>query len=56
MIGFRCPTYVTDINLTSYHLYFLTESQVAVRHVLEFKVEDAVFSVNYNPEFFIILP
>jgi acetolactate decarboxylase len=39
-----------------YHLHFLTDSRDAGGHVLEFEVEDAVFSVDYTPEFFMILP
>lgn len=56
MVGFRCPAYVTDINVPGYHLHFLTDSRDAGGHVLEFEVEDAVFSVDYTPEFFMILP
>jgi acetolactate decarboxylase len=56
MVGFRCPDYVSGINVPGYHLHFLTESRDAGGHVLEFRVEEAVAFVDDTPEFLMALP
>ena len=38
MVGFRCPPYVTGINVPGYHLHFLTDDRTAGGHLLEFTV------------------
>ena len=56
MVGFRCPEFVTDINVPGYHLHFLTGNRDAGGHVLDFVVEDAVVSVDHTSDFYMILP
>jgi acetolactate decarboxylase len=56
MIGFRCPPYVTAINVPGYHLHFITEKQDAGGHVLEFEVYDASIRIDDTSELLIILP
>lgn len=56
IVGFRCPAYVSGVNVPGYHLHFLTKSKDVGGHVLEFKVEEAVASVDYTSEFLMILP
>jgi acetolactate decarboxylase len=56
VVGFRCPAYVAGINVSGYHLHFLTEGNDAGGHVLEFQVADAVAYVDYTSEFLMILP
>jgi len=55
IVGFRCPAYVSGVNVPGYHLHFLTKSKDVGGHVLEFKVEEAVASVDYTSEFLMIL-
>ena len=54
--GFRCPDYVSGVNVPGYHLHFLTRDNDAGGHVLEFEVKQAVAAVDYTSEFFMILP
>ena len=54
--GFRCPAYVSGVNVVGYHLHFLTETKDAGGHILEFVVDNAVVSVDYTSEFLMILP
>ena len=56
MVGFRCPPYVTGVNMPGCHLHFLTKSRDAGGHVLEFKVQQAVISLDYTSDFLMILP
>jgi len=56
MVGFRCPPYVSGVNMPGYHLHFLTKNRDAGGHVLEFKVQQAVVTVDYTSGFLMILP
>jgi len=56
VVGFRCPPYVAGVNISGYHLHFLTEDNNAGGHVLEFQVAEAVAYVDYTAEFLMILP
>ena len=56
IVGFRCPGYVSGLNVPGYHLHFLTKDEDAGGHVLEFEVKQAVASVDYTSEFLMILP
>ena len=56
IVGFRCPSYASGINVPGYHLHFLTEDKDAGGHVLEFRVGEAVAFIDYTSEFLMILP
>jgi acetolactate decarboxylase len=56
IVGFRCPGYVSGVNVPGYHLHFLTKDEDAGGHVLEFEVKQAVAFVDYTSEFLMILP
>ena len=56
IVGFWCPQYVNGVNVPGYHLHFLTADGKAGGHVLDFTIDQAVVSVDYTPEFLMILP
>jgi len=56
IVGFRCPVYVAGVNVPGYHLHFLTRSKDSGGHVLEFKIGEAVASIDYTSEFLMMLP
>ncbi len=56
IVGFRCPSYVKGINVSGYHLHFLTADRKAGGHVLDFKVEKATMELDETREFLLILP
>lgn len=56
VVGFQCPAYVAGVNIPGYHLHFLTETNNAGGHVLEFQVADTVAYVDYTSDFLMILP
>ena len=56
MVGFRCPAYVSSLNVPGYHLHFLTADCKAGGHVLEFTVNDAVVSIDETSNFLMFLP
>jgi acetolactate decarboxylase len=56
IIGFRCPPYVTGVNVPGYHLHFLTKNKDAGGHVLELTVLEAKASIDDTSAFFMHLP
>jgi acetolactate decarboxylase len=56
IIGFRCPPYVTGVNLPGYHLHFLTEDKDAGGHLLELTVGEATAFIDDTPAFLMSLP
>jgi acetolactate decarboxylase len=56
IVGFLCPPYVSGLNVPGYHLHFLNSDKNAGGHVLEFTVKQAVISIDYTPDFLLILP
>ncbi|RJQ39597.1 MAG: acetolactate decarboxylase [Dehalococcoidia bacterium] len=54
--GFRCPPFAVGVNMPGYHLHFLTDSRDAGGHILDFKVQQAVVSIDRTPDFFMVLP
>jgi acetolactate decarboxylase len=56
IIGFRCPPYAAGVNVTGYHLHFLTADKDAGGHVLDFTVKQATFYLDETPIFMMILP
>jgi acetolactate decarboxylase len=56
IVGFRCPPYVSGINVPGYHLHFLTKDRAAGGHVLDFIVGDASMYIDDTSEFTMSLP
>ena len=56
MVGFRCPSYVDKINVPGYHLHFISSNKEVGGHVLDFRVQEAVATIDYTSQFLLILP
>ncbi len=56
LVGFRCPDYVSGINVAGYHMHFLTEDRTAGGHVLDFTIADAGVLVDTSTSFQMLLP
>jgi len=56
VVGFRCPDYVSGVNLPGYHFHFLTEDKKAGGHVLEISVKSARAAIDDSAELFLDLP
>ncbi|MFH2044425.1 MAG: acetolactate decarboxylase [Pseudomonadota bacterium] len=56
IVGFRCPSYVKNINVPGYHLHFITEDCKAGGHVLDFVVDKAVLEIDETSGFSLLLP
>jgi acetolactate decarboxylase len=56
IVGFRCPEYVSGVNVPGYHLHFITSDFKAGGHILDLVVGNATATLDYTPEFLMILP
>lgn len=56
LVGFRCPAYITGINVPGYHLHFLTQDEKGGGHVLDFKLKKASAALDYTLSFLMLLP
>ena len=56
IVGFRCPAYVKGINVTGYHLHFLSDDLTQGGHILSFTADNGKISIDTYNKFFLILP
>lgn len=56
VVGFRCPLYVTGINVPGYHLHFIREDRKAGGHVLECRLENVRVEIDHTLQFHMVLP
>jgi acetolactate decarboxylase len=56
IVGFYCPAYASGINVTGFHLHFLTNNRTAGGHILAFQIKNATLEIGYLPDFRLILP
>lgn len=56
VVGFRCPAYVSGLNVPGYHLHFLTADRSAGGHVLELETKQANLEMDYTSGFSMLLP
>jgi len=56
VVGFRSPSYVKGLNVTGYHLHFLTEDNKAGGHILDFKTGNITLEIDTKSNFFMTLP
>jgi acetolactate decarboxylase len=56
IVGFRCPYYVTGVNVPGYHMHFLTADRKRGGHLLDCTVKSALVTVDVTPEFELSLP
>jgi acetolactate decarboxylase len=56
IVGFRCPAYMSGVNVPGYHMHFLTGDKLAGGHLLDFKLKNAAIKVDNLYEFEMDLP
>ena len=56
IVGFKCPEYVKDINVTEYHLHFISKDKHSGGHVLDLEIENGNVEVDYINQFSVFLP
>lgn len=56
VIGVRCPAFMKGLNVSGWHLHFLTKDRKAGGHVLDISVSHAVVKVDTTRNFYMVLP
>lgn len=56
LVGFRCPSYVEQVNVPGYHFHFLTADRKAGGHVLELRFKGLDARVDKSSELSLVLP
>jgi len=56
IVGFWSPAYANGVIPPGYHLHFLNEDRTAGGHVLDFSLKNASITLDYTPEFLMVLP
>ncbi len=56
IVGFRCPDYVSGVNVPGYHLHFLTSDLKAGGHILDLITDNATAVLDFTPNFMMMLP
>ncbi len=54
-VGFRLPSYMDEINVSGYHLHFITDDENSGGHVLECIVRNATIEIDYIYEYDLVL-
>jgi acetolactate decarboxylase len=56
IVGFRCPNYVKGINVSGYHLHFISADRTRGGHILGFELEQGKCQIDTINQFFLRLP
>ncbi|MGE5365249.1 MAG: acetolactate decarboxylase [Bacteroidota bacterium] len=56
VLGFRCPPFVSGINVPGYHLHFLKSDRSGGGHVLDFITGNVKVEIQYISSFSLLLP
>jgi acetolactate decarboxylase len=56
VVGFRLPVFLKGINVTGYHLHFISDDNKQGGHVLDFEMASGSVEIDQINQFFLILP
>jgi len=56
IVGFYVPAYAQGVNVTGFHLHFLTTDRTGGGHVLAFQITNATLEIGYISDFKLVLP
>jgi len=56
IVGFRCPAFVKGINVTGYHLHFLSDDLKRGGHILNLETDSVKVMTDSKNNFFLTLP
>ncbi len=56
IVGFWCPAYVGGINVSGFHLHFLTADKKAGGHLFDFVEKNVTVEIDETSEFYLVLP
>lgn len=56
LVGFRTPNYMQGINVSGYHLHFITENRKTGGHLLDGKFQNVQVEIDAKSDIKIALP
>ncbi|MFA7257021.1 MAG: acetolactate decarboxylase [Kiritimatiellales bacterium] len=56
VLGFRCPAFVKGINVTGWHLHFISNDKTKAGHILDFTTVGGNLQLDACNRFYMILP
>lgn len=56
IIGFRIPSYLSNVNMPGYHFHFLSENKKSGGHLLDFIIDYVSIELDKTPAFFMVIP
>ena len=56
LVGFKCPDYVSGLNVPGYHLHFISDKRDFGGHLLECRLLDPVIKIDYIRQMEVTLP
>lgn len=56
LVGFRCPAFVSGLNVPGYHLHFLSDDRKSGGHVLDAQMLSGAVGIDATPNFLLALP
>jgi len=56
MVGFYCPDFIGNINVTGFHFHFISDDATFGGHVLEFEAQKLQVGMDFITEYTFILP
>jgi len=55
LLGFRCPTFVSELNVTGWHLHFVTADHTGGGHVLDLRLTNQIAALDITPAIRVVL-
>jgi len=55
LVGFKIPLYIEGLNVTGYHMHFISSDKKSGGHLLECKIQEAVIELDYTSKFYMTL-
>ncbi len=56
LVGFRCPAYISGVNVPGYHFHFITDDKTRGGHVIALETGDVQLSIDQTRGFYMALP
>lgn len=56
IVGFKCPSYIGEVNVIGYHFHFITQDHLYGGHVLDCQIKDGEVFLDETNSFFMTLP
>lgn len=53
IVGYRCPSYMSGINVAGYHCHFITDDKTAGGHMLDFIAQNVTIEIDHIQKYYV---